>query len=324
MGKLEKKRPGVHEMLMYKEATNQTERIEHFVMPKEKETIWMFYQSPEEMKKDDMLQQLDLHPLAKNAFMNFSEHPHLNVYANHAVVSTFYLGSENYEPIRINLLIGEKYLIVMSEHEISFREQLVTDFTNNPEHMKHVSYMLYYLMKDIVSSYLEVVDQLSDEFLEIEKSVFIDPQKREIGRDVYLWKTRLHKLRQYVEAEESIIQKMGHDDFEYANEESGFYFKDLLSSFSRVTAAIDSFKENLKGILDLQMSLKSDHMNRIMKTLTLVSAVFIPLTFIAGLYGMNFEYIPELKWRNGYFYVLTLCLALAVMIMSYFKKKRWW
>lgn len=311
-------------MLMYKEVTNQTERIEHFEMPKEKETIWMFYQSPEEMNQDDILQQLELHPLAKNAFTSFSEHPQLNVYANHAVVSTFYLGTENYEPVRLNLLIGESYLIVMSERKIPFREQLVKDFTNNPEHMKHVSYMLYYLMKDIVSSYLEVVDQLSDEFLKLEKSVFIDPQKREIGRDVYRWKTRLHKLRQYVEAEESIIQKMGHDDFEYANEESGFYFKDLLSSFSRVTAAFDSFKENLKGILDLQMSLKSDHMNRIMKTLTLVSAVFIPLTFIAGLYGMNFEYIPELKWRYGYFYVLTLCLALAVMIMGYFRKKRWW
>ncbi|MDM5316905.1 magnesium transporter CorA family protein [Fictibacillus sp. b24] len=311
-------------MLKYSKATNKTERIEHFEMPKESNTLWMFYQSPQELQSDSVLQQLQLHPLAEAAFTSFSEHPQINVYANHAVVSTFYLETKKLEPIRINLLIGEQYLIVLAEREIPFREQLVKDFTDNPEHMKHVSYMLYYFMKDIVSSYLEVIDQLSDEFLELEKSVFIDPQKREIGRDVYRWKSRLHKLRQYVEAEESIIQKMGHDDFEYANEESGFYFKDLLSSFSRVTAAFDSFKENLQGILDLQMSLKSDHMNTIMKTLTLVSAVFIPLTFLAGLYGMNFEYMPELKWHYGYFSMLSLCVVMSILIIGYFKKKRWW
>lgn len=311
-------------MLKYTKSTNKTTRTDHFTLPKEEETVWMFYNSPSEMKNDELLKNIKLHPLAVKAVTTFSEHPKINVYAKHAVVSTFYLETDSLEPIRINLLIGDNYLIAVSERSIPFREQLVKDFLENPEHMQHVSYMLYYLMKDIVDSYLEVVDQLSNEFLELEKSVFVDPLKREIGHKVYRWKSRLHKLRQYVEAEESVIQKMGHDDFEYANEESGFYFKDLLSAFSRVTAAFDSFKENLKGILDLQMSLKSDHMNRIMKTLTLVSAVFVPLTFIAGLYGMNFEYMPELRWHYGYFYVLTLCLALAVMIMGYFKKKRWW
>lgn len=311
-------------MLKYIKSTNETVRLKHFEVPDQDETIWIFYDTPEEMQQDSILEKIELHHLAASAFTTFSEHPSINVYAKHAVVSTFYLETESLEPIRINLLIGEQYLIVMAERKIPFREALIKDFTENPEHMQHVSYMLYYLMKDIVNSYLEVVDQLSNEFLELEKSVFVDPLKREIGHKVYRWKTRLHKLRQYVEAEESIIQKMGHDDFEYANEESGFYFKDLLSAFSRVTTAFDSFKENLKGVLDLQMSLKSDHMNRIMKTLTLVSAVFVPLTFIAGLYGMNFEYIPELKWRYGYFYVLTLCFALAVIIMGYFKKKRWW
>lgn len=311
-------------MLKYKKSTNETIRTEHFEVPSDDETLWLFYDSPEEMKRDGVLDKIDLHELARSSFTTFSEHPSINVYAEHAVLSTFYLENKTLEPLRINVLIGERYLVVMAESEMPFREQLVKDFKENPEHMQHVSYMLYYFMKDIVNSYLEVVDQLSDEFLELEKSVFVDPLKREIGHKVYRWKNRLHKLRQYVEAEESIIQKMGHDDFEYANEESGFYFKDLLSAFSRVTSAFDSFKENLKGVLDLQMSLKSDHMNRIMKTLTLVSAVFVPLTFIAGLYGMNFEYMPELKWQYGYFFVLTLCLALAIMIMGYFKKKRWW
>jgi magnesium transporter len=311
-------------MLKYKKSLNRTGEIDHFDYPDSDETLLMFYNTPEEMNKDELLQKMEIHPLASHAFSSFSEHPKINIYANHAVVSTFYLDTENFKPIRINLLIGNQYLIAMSENILPFRKKLVKDFIENPEHMKHVSYMLYYLMKDIVDSYLEVVDKLSDEFLDLEKQVFVDPLKREIGHNVYRWKSRLHNLRQYVEAEEFVIQKMGHDDFEFASDESGFYFKDLLSSFSRVTAAFDSYKENLKGILDLQMSLKSDHMNRIMKTLTLVSAVFVPLTFIAGLYGMNFEYIPELRWRYGYFYVLTLCLILAVLIMGYFKRKRWW
>ncbi|WNB90720.1 magnesium transporter CorA family protein [Bacillus sp. NEB1478] len=311
-------------MLKYTKSSNSTAKNDHFNFPNSDETLLMFYNSPEEMQKDEVLQKMEIHPLASQAFSAFSDHPKINIYASHVVVSTFYLDTEDFKPIRINLLIGDQYVIAMSEKVLPFRKKLVTDFLENPEHMEHVSYILYYVMRDIVDSYLEVVDKLSDEFLDLEKQVFVDPMKREIGHNVYRWKSKLHNLRQYVEAEEFVIQKMGHDDFEFANEESGFYFKDLLSSFSRVTAAFDSYKENLKGVLDLQMSLKSDHMNRIMKTLTLVSAVFVPLTFIAGLYGMNFEYIPELRWRYGYFYVLTLCFSLAVLIMSYFKKKRWW
>jgi magnesium transporter len=324
METLKKKARELYNMLKYDKSTNSASNIKHFEYPKTNETIWMLYDTLDELKQDELLTRIELHPLAAAALLSFSKHPKINIYAKHAVVSTFYLEDQTFEPIRINLLISDRYLIAVSERKIPFRQKLVQDFIENPEHMKHISYMLYYLMKDIVDSYLAVVDQLSEEFLDLEKQVFVHPMKREIGHQVYRWKSRLHVLRQHVEAEEVVLQKMGHDSFEFASEESGFYFKDLLSSFSRVTSAFDSYKENLKGILDLQMSLKSDHMNRIMKTLTLVSAVFVPLTFIAGLYGMNFEYIPELSWRYGYFFVLTLCFALAMMILSYFKKKRWW
>jgi magnesium transporter len=94
--------------------------------------------------------------------------------------------------------------------------------------------------------------------------------------------------------------------------------------FSRVVAAFDQFKEEMGGIFDLQMSLKSDHMNVIMKTLTLVSAIFLPITFLAGLYGMNFEYIPELGWKYSYFVLLAVMVTVAVSLLSYFKKKGWW
>ena len=91
-----------------------------------------------------------------------------------------------------------------------------------------------------------------------------------------------------------------------------------------MTSAFDSFKNTLTSIFDLQMSLKSDHMNIIMKTLTLVSVIFIPMTFIAGLYGMNFERMPELKWDFGYFYALLLMFGIGISTLVYFKKKGWW
>ncbi|HYK72124.1 MAG TPA: CorA family divalent cation transporter, partial [Pseudoneobacillus sp.] len=99
---------------------------------------------------------------------------------------------------------------------------------------------------------------------------------------------------------------------------------DLKENFSRVTSAFDAFKENLNGIFNLQISLKSDHTNAIMKTLTLVSVIFIPMTFIAGLYGMNFENMPELRMKNGYFYALTLMVCLGLSIMFFFRIKGWW
>jgi magnesium transporter len=197
-------------------------------------------------------------------------------------------------------------------------------FMENPHFMSSPGHILFRIIENISISFLESIDNIADEIQALEKSVFIDPFENKIGKSVYRWKVMLHELRQIVEPQEGLLKQIGKADFPYINEDAGFYFQDLQSNYARIVAAYDTFKDSLSNIFNLQISLKSDHTNAIMKTLTLVSVIFIPMTFIAGLYGMNFEWMPELKWRWGYFYALILMFGIGGGITLYFRIKGWW
>ena len=277
--------------------------------------------------KEELSKQLETikpHPLAKEAMTSLEKFPRVDVYKDHAFISTIAI-KEDFSLVHIGILVGKDYVITHEEeNDLTLFSELEEDFRDHPDHMSTPGHILYHILDKVSMFYLKVVDQISNEIEALEKSVFKTPFANEIGHKVYRWKAKLHDLRQIVEAQDNVIKTIGHSDFPFINEDSGFYFQDLLDNFSRVVGAFDTFRDNLTGIFDLQISLKSDHMNSIMKTLTLVSVIFIPMTFIAGMYGMNFEFMPELKWKYGYVYSLLLMFGLGISIALYFRRKGWW
>jgi magnesium transporter len=310
-------------LLKYNSKNNTTEALKQFAETEEGVMQLLFFESLEEAESSGIYSRITLHELALGRLKKFSDHPRINIYKDHAVLSTFII-TDKLELVAMNLLASSHYVICICEKPNGLRQRLEQEFSEHPEHMKDTSKVLYHVLNETISSYLNAVDRISDEVLALEKRVFVKPFENDTGHNVFRWKERLVELRQVVESEEGVLKKMVHKDFPFATDDSGVYFEDLVNTFSRVPAALDSFKENLQGIFDLQISLKSDHMNRIMKTLTLVSVIFVPLTFIAGLYGMNFEYMPELGWRYGYFAVLAICVTLGASILFFFKKRGWW
>lgn len=315
-------RPSV---MIYHSEKDNTQRIEEFSIPENEEDIsWIHITPSTKTELSKVIDMLDIHPLAADAICSFSESPRMDVYRNHMYVSTFVI-KEDYSTVRISILLGGNYVITHEEkNDLEIFPTLMEDFDDHPSHMSSPGHILYHLLDHISKFYLEAMDKISDEIHSIEKTVFKFPFANEIGHHVYNWKGKIHILRQIVEAQESVIKEIGQADRKYINEESGIYLKSLEQNFERVVSALDTFVETLSGIFDLQMSLKSDHMNSIMKTLTLVSVVFIPMTFIAGLYGMNFEKMPELGWEYGYVYSLVLMFGLGVSIALFFRKKGWW
>lgn len=288
------------------------------------DTVWVHVTSKSTSKLDPILHQLHIHPIAQNAISTFSHSPRLDNYQHHLFVSTFILKGYD-EMVRVSILVGENYVISHEEENslqvFSFIEE---DFTDHPEHMKSTGHILYHILDQSNKFYLESVDKISIEIQKLEKSVFKKPFANEIGHNVYNWKERIHKMRNVVEAEETVIKELQQAENKYVDQDSGIYLQSLENNFKRVVDALDSYINTLSGIFDLQMSLKSDHMNTIMKALTIVSVIFIPMTFIAGLYGMNFSIMPELNWKYGYFYALSLMFILGVSIALYFRYKGWW
>ncbi len=308
-------------MLCYKIKENKITELQSFQTPGKDEQIW--FHSRDESKLNSCYEKANIHPLARRDMKSKDGEPRVDVYKDHAFICVKIIQAD-FSFVSLNIVVADSLIISTVMKEIKNIEEIQKQFKEHPEQMVSTGHILYHIMDAISSDYLEMVDIIADEIQQIEGKVFIKPFANEIGHEIHNKKYKLHEMRQIIEAQENVIKDIGHTEFPYVDEESGFYMNDLIQSFSRVTDAFDSFKENLTSIFDLQMSLKSDHMNVIMKTLTLVSVIFIPMTFIAGLYGMNFEKMPELKWDFGYLYGLLLMFGIGGATATYFKKKGWW
>jgi magnesium transporter len=284
---------------------------------------WLHFTKASKMDLERLLDALSVHPLAKQRLLFGTNIPMVDEYGRHLFLALFVIRPE-LQTAKIHLLATERYVISYMEEDDPLVEKVKERLLHHREHAIHPGYVIYHFLDITAIRFLQVIDDIADRIQVLEKQVFKTPFANEIGRSIYRWKIRIHELRQVAEAQEEMMKTIQHTTLPYINAETNPYMQDVAGRFARITAALDTFKESLSGIFDLQLSLKSDHMNVIMKTLTLVSVIFMPMTFIAGVYGMNFEVMPELKWKYGYGFALLLMAATAALIALYFKKKGWW
>lgn len=311
-------------MLTYHAATKTVTKQDSPLLPFSTDDIaWIHFHPTNADQFELIIKELNIHPLALKELQEFSDIPKIDVFKNEAIISLIAI-QEDYTQAKITILIGHNYVISKVEKDLQLAKNLEKPFIENPESMSHVGMILFHIFDQTISQDLEIIDHIADEIQFLEKKVFKDPFENKIARSVYRWKATLHELRQTIEAQEDVMETISSDTFPFTNEESGYFIRSLNNNYSRVVNALDTFKESLNSIFNLQMTLKADHSNTIMKTLTLVSVIFIPMTFLAGLYGMNFEIIPELKWDFGYLYALVLMLITGGSIALYFRKKGWW
>ncbi|MEH7443906.1 magnesium transporter CorA family protein [Bacillus sp. JJ1122] len=287
------------------------------------DTIWIHFEPTNKERFDEFISKMEIHPLAKKGLEQFSDIPKIDVFNNEAIISLFAI-QDDYTQAKITILVGANYVITKEEENIDLLAQLEQLFFEHPEQMETSGKVLYHIFDKVSSIDLKMVDRIADNIQKLERNVFDKPFENEIPRSIHRWKSSLHELRQTIEAQDQVMTTISRKELKFVDEDSALYFKDLNNSYARVVNALDSFKESLDSIFNLQMTLKSDHANSIMKTLTLVSAIFLPMTFIAGMYGMNFESMPELKWRFGYGYALFLMFGIGAGIALFFRAKGWW
>jgi magnesium transporter len=311
-------------MLHYDKSKNTVNKQQAYTLPStSSDTIWIHFDPSNKERFDDFIEQMNIHPLAKKGLEQFSDIPKIDVFKNEAIISLFAI-QDDYTQAKITILIGENYVITKEDENIDLLAQLKQLFMEHPEHMESSGKVLYHIFDKVASVDLKMVDRIADNIQDLERKVFDRPFANEIARSIHRWKSSLHELRQTIEAQDQVMTIISRKELSFVDEDTALYFKDLNNNYSRVVNALDSFKEALNSIFNLQMTLKSDHANAIMKTLTLVSAIFLPMTFIAGLYGMNFENMPELKWRYGYGYALLLMFGIGGGIAIFFRAKGWW
>ena len=183
-------------------------------------------------------------------------------------------------------------------------------------------YLAYALLDCVVDSYFHILEKMGDrlDYLETE---LINRPTQEILQQVHLLKGQLRYLRKAVWPLRELVNNMIHSESDLIDETTNVFLRDLYDHSLQVFDTVENFRETASGLIDLYMSSVSQRMNEVMQVLTIMASIFIPLTFIAGIYGMNFEVIPELKWRYGYALVWGVMLLCVVGMLSFFKRKKW-
>ncbi len=183
-------------------------------------------------------------------------------------------------------------------------------------------YLFYALMDAVVDWYFNALEKIGDKVEDIEEEIINQP-KRESLIQLYNLKREVIYLRKQVWPVRDMISNLLRSDSEHITQNTQLFFRDLQDHSTRIIDTVETYRDLLGGIMDIYLSTNSNKMNEVMKVLTIMSSIFIPVTFIAGVYGMNFEFMPELKSPYGYIGVWVLMLSVIGGLVIYFKRKKW-
>ncbi len=248
--------------------------------------------------------------------------------------------SENYVYLTLKTLhsltqseiVYEQLSVVMYDNcVITFQERSGDIFNAIRERLKHpdnrlskrgTDYLFYRLIDTVVDNYFLVLHSLSDQIEILEDKVFSSPDQETLREIQYLKKELIYLLRVVVPLRES-LSKLIRDKPTDISDSTLDYLNDVYSHSVHVLETLETYRDIVSGLVNIYMNNISQKMNEVMKVLTIMASIFIPLSFVAGVYGMNFANMPELHWKYGYFMVIGLMLAAGLSMVFFFRKKKW-
>lgn len=290
--------------------------------PSENEKALMILVSPTEKEIRRVVGDvLNCHPLVLEDCLHLNQRPKVDMYPDHSFIPFFGFGEE-WKLVELGLIISKNYLLIISSESIPAIDELQSTLLRSPDKMNTTGRMIYEFLDLCTMQYFRYVDHMEEQMSHLERLIYKNPYAK-VGHTIFETKRKLHNIRRIFSEERNVISTVMHADFPYTSENGTVYFIDVHDHVSRVVDAVDSFREGLTGLLELQMSMKGDRMNEIMKTLTVVSTFFLPISFIVGLYGVNLKGVPEYDWSFGYSYMWGLMIVVSGFLFWYIKRKKW-
>jgi magnesium transporter len=225
---------------------------------------------------------------------------------------------------QISFVLGSNYLISFQEKEgdlfDAFRERIRLD--QGKVRKKKADYLLYRLIDIIVDNYYVILDNIGDKIEEIEEDVISNPSNQTFYK-IQAIKKELIYLRKAVYPLRDAVSRVIKDEYGFIEEENIRYFSDIYDHVIHLIDSLETYKDLTSSLMDVHMNSMNTRMNEVMKVLTVISTIFIPLTFIVGVYGMNFDYMPELRWPAGYLTVWGVMILIVAGMLRFFKYKKW-
>lgn len=269
----------------------------------------------------------NLHPLVLEDIPNTLLSPQYEDFDDYLFITLKMLSvnEENHlvEQEHVSFILGKNYLLSFQERKKDVfdpvRQRL--ERARGKIRKKGVDYLLYALLDVIVDNYYAITEEISEKMNQLESELIHRPTPRAVEK-IANYKKQLIELRKTVYPLRDALGKLDNEE-ELVEQSTMRFFNDVYSHVEHVINTMETQREILTGFMDLYMSTLSHKMNEVMKTLTIIATIFIPLTFVAGVYGMNFQYMPELQWKWGYFAVLGFMFVVGVVMYIYMKSRRW-
>lgn len=184
-------------------------------------------------------------------------------------------------------------------------------------------YLTYAILDTVVDQYFVMIDSLDEAITSLEDSLLTSEPTQTLLINIQTLRKEIITLRRNISPTRELMSGLLRSESELIDEKTQLYLRDVSDHAIRVMEMIESYRDILSGLIDIYVSSVSNKMNEIMKVLTVFASIFIPLTFLAGIYGMNFEYMPELRWKWAYPTLWVIFITIPIVLIVYFKKKKW-
>ena len=270
----------------------------------------------------------DLHPLILESILNTGQRPKVEEFDN-CIFAVFKMiqyddADDMITSEQLSMVIGEKFLLTFQERPGDVFDPVRERIRRQKSRIRGsgTDYLAYALIDTLVDNYISIIERFGEKIEDLEDEILSD-QNNDVMEKINMFKREINYLRKSIRPSREAISKLLRTESALIHENTFPFIKDLEDLINKAAEAIEIYKDLLTDQLNIYNSVVANRMNDIMKILTIFAAIFIPLTFIAGIYGTNFEYLPELHYKYSYFIFWAVLIAMAAALLFFFKRRKW-
>lgn len=275
-----------------------------------------------------------IHPLVLEDILNVEHNPKADEYDNYIFIMTKMINYNN-ELNRLNIeqvsyILGKNLLITFQEKEGDVFDLIREKIRSNSGRIRKsgADYLAYRLIDTMVDTYFNVLEKIDEHIEKIEDSLLVNPEQG-ILQNIHSIRKEIIRLKRAISPLRDIIHNLEREQYSFIAKSTYIYLRDLYDHIKQIADNVENYREVINGLQEVYISQSGKKMNEIMKILTIIATIFIPLTFIVGIYGMNFHAdnspwnMPELSWRYGYPFVILIMIFVVIGMLIFFKRRKW-
>ena len=300
-----------------------------------KATVWVDLEKPTNSEYLFLEENFKFHPLSIEDCKKSIELPKVDTFEDYLFIVLYSVPYKSdkleFSKREIDFFLGKNFLVTIHNYKNPSIEYMIDKIENNKNSVTTTAaFLMYEIIDYAVDLYFPVLDKWEDHIEKLEEEIIQHKHQNDTLKQIMSIKKELLKFRKSIAPQIDVINKFTKKDFPFINSKASLYFKDVYDHLMRIYSELETQRDLLKNVFDAhttiiskQMTETSNRMNQVMQKLTIIATIFMPLTFITGIYGMNFKYMPELYWKAGYYIILTIMILVGFMMYLFFKKRKW-